>query len=210
MWGHCLLVWFPVSLIWKDMVGIGREKSNQIKGSLSRTANLALRTLDEGQLGRLYFLSLFLLLQHPSPPSHHFFCSISVKMSPWNYPVRGFLGLLFAYVVAVVAETLNSPDLSAKTCCLFRVGKTCNIRYCRFQRTYGVPGSRDRIVESASFHHCCFDLSLTLFTRTGSRQISEESGPFILKFLFLENHAFNFMSFYLNLLSRITSVGKAA
>lgn len=74
-----------------------------------------------------------------------------------------------------------------------------------------MPGSSDRTVESASFHRCCcFYLILTLFTRTGSSQISEDFGLFILKFLFLENYTFNFMSFYLNLLSRITSVGKAA
>lgn len=66
-----------------------------------------------------------------------------------------------------------------------------------------MPGSSDRNVESAFFHHSyCFYLILPLFTRAGSGQISEDSGPFILTFLFLENYTFNYMSFYFNLLNR--------
>lgn len=61
-----------------------------------------------------------------------------------------------------------------------------------------MPGSSDRNVESAFFHHSyCFYLILPLFTRAGSGQISEDSGPFILTFLFSRELHFQLHEFLL-------------
>lgn len=78
-------------------------------------------------------------------------------------------------VVAGVSGTLSSPDLPINTCTsppeVERPVTATTAAYRRGKERQ----SPETQLESASFHHCCFYLVLTLFTRTGSRQISEDS-----------------------------------
>lgn len=184
---------------------------SKIHSSLNRIVSLALGTSHQGHLGKFCFVSLFLLLQHPLPHSYHSFCIILIKMSPWVRPVRTFFGLLFAYDAGRNPEL---PKSAYKNSLLSsQSGKTCNIHSCCFGSRWGVPGSGGGTLESASFHPCCcFLISVsTLFTRTGSRQIPRILTLSSQNFLsWRTNYTLQLGEFYLNLLSRVTSVGEAA
>lgn len=129
MWNHHLVVWFPESL---EEHGEGRPWKS-IQGSSSRIVKLAVGTLGQGLLGRCYFVSLFLLLQHtPLSSTPSLFLQHLNKNKPWICPVRCFLSLLFAYGGGSSGRTTEFPNLPLRTCSLS--SEVESIQYRSFQR----------------------------------------------------------------------------
>lgn len=153
-----------MSLTWKNINRAGYEKS-QTQGSLSRTVHLAQR-----QSGRCYFVSTCFC--NTPPRSQDFFCRILVTASLGIYPVISFLGLLFAYGGRPSGGNPKLPQPADKNVHFTPQRQQKDKKYpgLPLPEEAGLPGPTDRTsLESAPFHPCCcFDLTLTLFTRTGS------------------------------------------
>lgn len=181
MWNHHLVVWFPESL---EEHGEGRPWKS-IQGSSSRIVKLAVGTLGQGLLGRCYFVSLFLLLQHtPLSSTPSLFLQHLNKNKPWICPVRCFLSLLFAYGGGSSGRTTEFPNLPLRTCSLsseversviFSIAPSREGRVCQ--------GPATELWNPLPFMAAAF-LLLILFTRTGSRQGFWGFWPFYLKSFF--------------------------